>query len=823
MRNRFAAYLATAFVFSACGNIEVKGGGADTGIDTSACTPRCIGAQPIGCDSDGNEVLGQECADGTTCSQGVCIPGTTPGPDTTDSSGSDTAADSGSEDTGPPDTNNGEDTTSPDTADDSSGSDASCTPQCDEKLCGDDGCGGTCGDCAAGQTCDTDGQCVCTPNAATTCSEGDVYWQDSCGNTGALNTPCEFGCTDGTCDGCTPNCENKECGDNGCGGTCGTCQVDGQVCDGGGCVCVGNVATTCSEGDVYWQDSCGNTGALSTACEFGCTDGTCDTCTPNCENKACGDNGCGGTCGTCTGAQDLCVGDQCVCQPDCAGDCGPDGCGGSCGTCGAGETCADTNNNNVVDTCQCDPVCAAGQECGLDSCGGNTCGACDAGTVCAANNTCVECISSANCAAGLVCDTANNACVECMGDSDCASSNSLGNSCFDNLCVVRYVLDTDSDFVDQSPGDGVCFGVGPTSNGCSLRAAIMESNNDGARNVIQLAAEKTFTISVATDFGTDEAPSLGDFELYKEEKITSGPDIIFTSDLENAYANIDGAENHRIFQVVSGEHHFRWVHLTRGRAKCYGGGALRIDSAATVDLRHVMISGNSDTCNGQTVAINGGSLRAFDTKFFDNDGSPFNGGAINMQGGSLQIDRCAFFRNRARFRGAAINGGFGITVTNSVFYDNTLLDSGSEGGTINSTSGTYLYNTIWGNTDSMGGNATAGLFTAGTSTLRGNVITQNLSGNSELNCAGNFTSDGYNFINGSTECNVTTVQDSDKISDAGNPNDAMLQVASEGAVVPVAGSPLIDAAPDPNCPPTDQLLTPRPQGPACDIGSVEAL
>ena len=53
-----------------------------------------------------------------------------------------------------------------------------CVPDCLGKQCGDDGCGGSCGECPTGQAC-----------------------QD-----------------DGTCLGCTPECAGKACGDDGCGG-----------------------------------------------------------------------------------------------------------------------------------------------------------------------------------------------------------------------------------------------------------------------------------------------------------------------------------------------------------------------------------------------------------------------------------------------------------------------------------------------------------------------------------------------------------------------------------------------------------------------------
>ena len=43
---------------------------------------------------------------------------------------------------------------------------ATCTPTCSGKACGSDGCGGSCGTCPSGDTCNASGQCVstCTPS-----------------------------------------------------------------------------------------------------------------------------------------------------------------------------------------------------------------------------------------------------------------------------------------------------------------------------------------------------------------------------------------------------------------------------------------------------------------------------------------------------------------------------------------------------------------------------------------------------------------------------------------------------------------------------------
>ena len=106
---------------------------------------------------------------------------------------------------------------------------------------------------------------------------------------------------DPDCAACTPECDGRECGDNGCGGTCGTCSP----------------GSTCND------------------------EGTCETiCVPQCDGRECGDDGCGGSCGTCDGE---CTSDgQCegACVPSCTDrECGGDGCGGSCGTCDDGLSC----------------------------------------------------------------------------------------------------------------------------------------------------------------------------------------------------------------------------------------------------------------------------------------------------------------------------------------------------------------------------------------------------------------------------------------------------------------------------------------------------
>jgi len=71
-----------------------------------------------------------------------------------------------------------------------------CAKQCSGKECGDDACGGTCGECPEG-----------------------------------------LSCNQGLCEeSCQADCLNKECGSNGCGGQCGSCGTDHVCVSAGFCV-----------------------------------------------------------------------------------------------------------------------------------------------------------------------------------------------------------------------------------------------------------------------------------------------------------------------------------------------------------------------------------------------------------------------------------------------------------------------------------------------------------------------------------------------------------------------------------------------------------
>lgn len=82
----------------------------------------------------------------------------------------------------------------------------SCSPSCFGKQCGDDGCGGTCGNCAAGQSCNEQNACVSAtdpgpgPVSSNCVANGtgvnvgqkvkDIVWNDSNGQPLSLHSFC---------------------------------------------------------------------------------------------------------------------------------------------------------------------------------------------------------------------------------------------------------------------------------------------------------------------------------------------------------------------------------------------------------------------------------------------------------------------------------------------------------------------------------------------------------------------------------------------------------------------------------------------------------
>jgi hypothetical protein len=351
-----------------------------------------------------------------------------------------------------------------------------CIPACNGKECGGDGCGNPCGLCDGGKVC-KEGSCVCLAEQSKVCCGDAVCWVDSCGVIGQVVAACPFGCGDGKCLNCVPDCAGKACGEDGCGGSCGDCPGAQDLCVAGACACQPDCADKecgddgcggscggcddgvwcteqlCQEGTCYYplkadtcriDGVCYNSGQTSpggvcltcvpgtspeawsptakgTPCGDGmvCFQGSCCDHAAHCQDRECGSDDCGGNCGSCLGEQDACFDGQCVCVPACEGkECGADGCGGSCGTCpGEQDLCIDS-------LCICQSECLL-KECGTDGCGGS-CGTCVGQTSCTVAQKCgvvTFFCGNGTCDDDLLedCDSCPEDCGACCGDGECSA------------------------------------------------------------------------------------------------------------------------------------------------------------------------------------------------------------------------------------------------------------------------------------------------------------------------------------------------------------------------------------------------------------------
>jgi len=180
-----------------------------------------------------------------------------------------------------------------------------CYPSCFRRMCGDDGCGGSCGTCAASEFCNFRGRCECVPD----CTGKDCGSDGCVGSCGdcldCFGEPAPWLCQPGSgqCqEQCCPDCLGRACGpDPVCGTSCGTCAAPTTCGAQGLCECVPDCAgKTC--GPDGCNGSCGEClDCLGNAHPILCDEGTClEACCPVCGLQECGlDPVCGASCGTC--------------------------------------------------------------------------------------------------------------------------------------------------------------------------------------------------------------------------------------------------------------------------------------------------------------------------------------------------------------------------------------------------------------------------------------------------------------------------------------------------------------------------------------------
>jgi len=183
-----------------------------------------------------------------------------------------------------------------------------CVPACEDKECGPDGCGGSCGECEGPKMQCVEGECQVVCDCQTDADCAAVEEPDLCNGmlVCGLTTPCkcEFDpesvvncpvgqvCVPSTGECCVPDCSCKKCGGDGCGGSCGDCK-DGKDCTVDSCQdgkCVHVAANTpgccettadCDDGDPCTEHFCLAHECLTNVLEGCCSeDADCNAASP---------------------------------------------------------------------------------------------------------------------------------------------------------------------------------------------------------------------------------------------------------------------------------------------------------------------------------------------------------------------------------------------------------------------------------------------------------------------------------------------------------------------------------------------------------------
>jgi hypothetical protein len=186
---------------------------------------------------------------------------------------------------------------------------------CDDgNICTDDSCGPQMGcqfvtngaGCDDGNMCTEQDACQagwCSPGPATDCTDGNDCTADTCApligcahanlenGTACIDEGINKTCIDGECL-CTPDCDGKECGDDGCGGVCGSCSdqdactLDEQCVDG---LCE-STPLVCDDDNGCTDDSC----APESGCVYVNNAASCDDSDPCTANDVCSEGSCQG-------------------------------------------------------------------------------------------------------------------------------------------------------------------------------------------------------------------------------------------------------------------------------------------------------------------------------------------------------------------------------------------------------------------------------------------------------------------------------------------------------------------------------------------------
>lgn len=368
--------------------------------------------------------------------------------------------------------------------------------------------------------------------------------------------------------------------------------------------------------------------------------------------------------------------------------------------------------------------------------------------------------------------------------------------------------------------DGTC------DNDCSLREAIILSNDDFAQDRILVPAG-VYTLSLEP--GDPDTPETGDLDIDRSVTIEGDgrEDTIIDAD------SID-----RVFQVGLATAEISKMTLRNGdtpdsggaisggtvmltevdvldNTAAKGGGGVSSGGVTLVDSR---VLGNEAGQNGGGVDIGSFGHGDFTRSTIADNAAEGSGGGVYNLSGTVTVTKSTISGNAAAEAGGAIsnytNGD--LTIETSTLSGNT---AGEKGGAINNGAAVMMSNTtVYGNIAPVGmslrNDGDLNVHNSIVALESGSLAASGATTNCEL--LSPLQSDGYNIDSG-VDCGLNATGDQDNTDPLVSP----LQFNGGPTLTHALrdGSPAIDEGG--GCASTDQREASRPLGDGCDIGSFE--
>lgn len=257
--------------------------------------------------------------------------------------------------------------------------------------------------------------------------------------------------------------------------------------------------------------------------------------------------------------------------------------------------------------------------------------------------------------------------------------SALGLAAGTEVRATTFIVTTNADGVDATPGDGVCATAGAAAT-CTLRAAIQETNALIGADSIMLPAGM-YSLSV-TGAGEDAAAT-GDLDITGDLTITGAT---------NGQTIVSAGGIDRVFDVIApATATLSRLTIQNGLASGIDGSGGGIRTAGTLTLNLAAIRFNIANVDGGGIAIRSGGVAQLTNATVTLNGASARGGGIANVGGSLQLVNVTISGNSATQGGGVDNFGSGQAV-------NTIVANSPTGGTCAGQAVTSLGHNIDGST-----------------------------------------------------------------------------------------------------------------------------